>query len=168
MIPSSNSTPRLTRAWNVTSAPPHEARKKLYAEALSGKNGTRYKLTVKTKDNQSTDTVKKILKSILDPIDMKIGIRAFKGLEDGKVLIEADTTDDTEIFNSQIREKYGDRLETNVQKRRNPRLIIYNIPGEFTLENAENKICEQCSELPLTKGDISTKFIFKPGGTQET
>jgi hypothetical protein len=50
-------------------------RKKLYADALYGKNGMRYKLTVKTKDNQPADTVKKILKSSIGPTDMKIGIR---------------------------------------------------------------------------------------------
>jgi hypothetical protein len=33
---------------------------------------------------------------------MKIGIRTFKGLKDGKVLIEADTQDDNELLNTQI------------------------------------------------------------------
>jgi hypothetical protein len=49
---------------------------------------------------------------------MKIGIRTFKRLEDGKVLIEANTKDDIDKLNSQIRDKRGDRLETNVQNRR--------------------------------------------------
>jgi hypothetical protein len=38
---------------------------------------------------------------------MKIGIRTCKGLKDGKVLIEADTKEDTETLNSQIRDKCG-------------------------------------------------------------
>jgi len=41
---------------------------------------------------------------------MKRGIRTFKGLKDGKVLIEADTKDDIEILSTQIRDKCGDRL----------------------------------------------------------
>ncbi|GFG38591.1 hypothetical protein Cfor_01638 [Coptotermes formosanus] len=74
---------------------------------------------------------------------MKIEITTFKGLKDGKVLIEADTKDGLEKLNSQIRDKCGDRLETNVQKRRKPRIIIYNIPDEVTLGNAEDIICAQ-------------------------
>jgi len=58
-------------------------------------------------------------------------------------------------------DKCGDRLETNVQKRRNLRLITYNIPDEVTLENAEDIICVQNSTLALNKRDITTKFIFK-------
>jgi len=91
---------------------------------------------------------------------MKIGIRTFKGLKDGKVLIEADTKDHIEILSTQIRDKCGDRLEANLQKRRNPRVIIYSIPEEVTLENAEEIICAQ-NELALNKGDITPKFIFE-------
>jgi len=91
---------------------------------------------------------------------MKIGIRTFKCLKDGKVLIEADTKVDIEILNTKIIDKCGDRLEANVQKRRNPKIIIYNIPEEVTLENAEEIICAQ-NELALNKEDITPKFIFE-------
>jgi hypothetical protein len=77
------------------------------------------------------------------------------------VLIEVDTEEDIEALQNQKRGKCGDRLETNVQKRRNPRLIIYNAPDEITLENAADIICKQNPELELTKGDITTIFIFK-------
>jgi hypothetical protein len=149
----------ITRSRN--GSPPSGARKKQYAEALAGNNGTRYKLTVRAKDNQTTETVKKIIKSSIDPTQMQIGIRTFKGLQNGKVLIEADTENDIQALQNQIRDKCGDRLETNVQKRRNPRLIIYNVPEETTLENAADIICDQNPELALTKEDITTKFIFK-------
>ena len=74
-----------------TNTPPSEGRKKQYAEVLSGKNGTIYKLTVRIKDNQTTETVKKIIKSKIDPTHMKRGKRKFKGLQNGEVLIESDT-----------------------------------------------------------------------------
>jgi len=38
--------------WDRTDTIPSERRKKQYAEVLSGKKGTSYKLTVRTKDNQ--------------------------------------------------------------------------------------------------------------------
>jgi len=92
---------------------------------------------------------------------MKIGIRTFKSLKKGNVLIEADSKEEIEALNSQIRDICGDQLEVNVQKRRNPRLIIYNIPDVVALENAEDIMLSQNPDLKLQKGDIQTKFIFQ-------
>jgi hypothetical protein len=50
VAPSTVSTLGLTRGGIVTSTPPSDGRKNLYADALSGKIGTRYKLTFKSKD----------------------------------------------------------------------------------------------------------------------
>jgi hypothetical protein len=75
-------------------------------------------------------------------------------------LIEADTKEEIEILNSQIRDKCGDHLEANIQKRRNPRLIIYNIPDDLSTENAENIITTQNPNLNRQTGDIVAKFIF--------
>jgi len=92
---------------------------------------------------------------------MNIGIRDFTGLKDGKALIDAHTKNDIEILNSQFRNAYGYRLETNLQKRRNPRLITYNITDEVKPENAEEIIFAQNTELALKKGDTTTKFFIK-------
>ena len=138
--------------------PPSRSRKKQYAEVLSGKNGTSHKLTVRTKDNQTTEAVKTLIKSNIDPTHMKIGIRKFMGLQKGKVLIEADTD---EVLQDQITCKCGDKLETHMQKRRKPRMIIFNIPDEITMDNAADIICEQNPELTLKNADITTKFITK-------
>jgi DNA polymerase IIIc chi subunit len=45
---------------------------------------------------------------------VKIGIRTFKGLKDGKVLIETDNKEDIELLDTQIWDICGDRLETSV------------------------------------------------------
>ena len=96
--PSIASKPGSTTRRNVT--PPSDGRKKLYAEALSRQNGLRHRPIVKSEDNQTAETVKDIIKSRIDPVDMKIGIRSFKDLKDDKLLIEIDTKDDIEIINS--------------------------------------------------------------------
>jgi hypothetical protein len=88
----------LDRTGNRTGSPSSGGRKKQYAEVLTGKNGTRHKLTVRTKDNQTTETFKKMIKSNINPTQMKIGIRAIKGLQNGKVLIEVDTEEDSEAL----------------------------------------------------------------------
>ena len=92
---------------------------------------------------------------------MKIGFRTFKSLKNFNVLIEADSKEETETLNSQIRDTCGDQLEINFQKRRNPRLIIYNIPDVVTLENVVDIMVAQNPDLKLQKGDIQTKSIFK-------
>jgi hypothetical protein len=48
-----------------------------------------------------------------------------------------------------------------IQKRINPRLIIYNVPKAVTPENAEDIILSQNPDLKLQEGDSQTKSIFK-------
>jgi len=84
---------------------------------------------------------------------LKIGIGTFKSLKNGNVLIEADSKDENEILNSQIWDKCRDQLEINVQKRRNPRLIIHNVPGVVRPENAEEIILAQKQDLKLQSNE---------------
>jgi hypothetical protein len=160
-------SPKRESTGSRNGTPPSGGQGKQYAEVLAGKNGIKHKLIVKAKENQTTETVKKIIKSSIDPTQMKIGIRTFRGLQDGKVLMEADTENDIQAIQNQIRDKCGDRLETKVQKRRKPRLIIYNIPEEITMENAADIISDQSPELAFTKEDITAKFIYKFRRMQE-
>ena len=146
---------------NRTDTPPSESREKQYAEILSGKNGTSHKLTVRTKDNQ-TETVKTLIKSNIDPTHMKIGIRKFKWLQNGKVrkvLIEADRGRYNSTTRSDNTQMWGQAGNT-VQKTRKRRMIICNIPDYITMDNAAEIIHEQNPELTLKNADI-TKFITK-------
>jgi hypothetical protein len=161
VLPSLTSSSGLTSRGTAVSAPPIGSKKKLFSEVLCGKNEEQHKLTVKPKDNWLTEEFKKLLKSKIDPVNMKIGIRTFKSLKNGNVLIEADSKEEIEILNSQIHDKCSDQLEINVQKRRYPRLIIYNVPDAVTPENAEDIILAQNPDRKLQEGDIQTKFIFK-------
>jgi len=84
---------------------------------------------------------------------MKIGIRIVKSRKNGIVLIEADSKEERDTLNSQIRDICGDHLETNVHKIRNPRLIIYNVPDVVTPENSEEIVFAQIPVLKLQKGE---------------
>jgi len=153
------SRPGLTSCGTADAAPPVGAKKKQFSEVLSGKNEERQNLTVKPKENQSKEEIKKLLKTKIHPVNMKIGIRTFKSLKNGNVLIEADRKrlrDYTlrSVINAVTRFKH-------TQKRRNPRLMIYNIPEAVSPENAEDIILAQNPNLKLQEGDIQTKFIFK-------
>jgi len=45
----------------------------------------------------------------------------------------------------------GEDLEASPPQRKNPRLIIYNVPDEVNIENAKELIMKQNSEFPLKK-----------------
>jgi hypothetical protein len=92
---------------------------------------------------------------------MKVGISTFKALKDGRILIEAGSKEEIEKISANIEERCGNELEANVQELRHPRLLIYNIPEDITLENATKTIYEQNSELLLEESDISAKFIYR-------
>ena len=72
---------------------------RLYSEALGGKfNQKRYKLTITSKDSKSPDAIKDILKSKINPIEIRLGINSLKILRNGKVQIEAGNKEDIEIL----------------------------------------------------------------------
>ena len=84
VVTSANSNEDLASRGSVTPAPPPRGRKKLFSEIVGRKNEERHKLTVKPKGNQNTEEIKKLLKSKIDPVDMKIGIRSLQSLKNGK------------------------------------------------------------------------------------
>jgi hypothetical protein len=156
-----NDNVALANSWTTTPAAPIGGKKKLlYSEIVGRKNEQRHKLTLQPKQHQTTEEIKQLLKIQIDPVNIQVGIRSLKSLRNRNVLIEADTKEEIEILNCQIREKFGDHLEANIQKRRNPRLIIYNIPDTLTTENAESIISTQNPSLDLQAGDIIPKYIY--------
>ena len=156
-----NDNVALANSWSTTPATPIGGKKKLlYSEIAGRKNEERHKLTLKPKQHQTTEEIKQLLKAQVDPVNIQVGIRSLKSLRNGNVLIEADTKEEIEILTSQIRQKCCDHLEANIQKRRNPRLIIYNIPDALTTDNAENIISTQNPSLDLQAGDVLPKYIF--------
>jgi hypothetical protein len=66
-------------------APSGVRERKLYSEALgSEKKLTRFKFAVKSKENKSSETVKGLLKSKINPTEVKVEINNFKSLKNGK------------------------------------------------------------------------------------
>ena len=71
--------------------PPSGVRtRKLYSDVVAAREGNvphdnkMYKLFVKSKNNQSTEYTRALLKSKLNPTQMKVGISAFKTLKNGQ------------------------------------------------------------------------------------
>jgi len=57
---------------------------------------------MKPRHTQSAEEIKILIKSKIDPVNMKIGIRTFKSLKNGIVLIKADSKEEIETLNSHI------------------------------------------------------------------
>ncbi|PSN49982.1 hypothetical protein C0J52_08760 [Blattella germanica] len=75
--------------------PPDGSRPKLYSDAVKGNIEKCYKITVKAKDNsQSSEQVKTLLKKNINSTGIKVGIKAFRSLHDGRIILETGSEDE--------------------------------------------------------------------------
>jgi len=65
---------------------------------------------------------------------MKNGITKFKGLRNRRLLIETHNQQEIDAVSKTIIEMCGEELEASKPRRKNPRLIIYNVPDEINLK----------------------------------
>jgi hypothetical protein len=104
--------------------------------------------------------IKKLLKSKVNPTEIKMGITSLRMLRDGRVMIEPSSKNEIEALGNKIEETCGVELEVNIQKRRNPRLVLLGIPEDITIENIEETLAKQNPELDIKEGDIRAKFCY--------
>jgi len=158
---SSSTTQGPVRVNTMAEAPPAGGGRKLFTEILAnGRTAQRFTITVTSKDKQTSETIKEILKTNINPTEIKVGINALKTLRNGKVLIETNTKEELETLDKDINDKCGDRLETHIHKLRHPRLVILNIPDDITTSNIEGTLIAQNPGLNLANGDINAKFTY--------
>jgi hypothetical protein len=136
---------------------------KLYSEVVQteARMEKRYRLTVTTKTNHSGDTIKDIIKTSVNPTSIKVGICAIKSLRDGRVIMETKSKEDIELLCTNINDKCIQLLDASIQKPRNPRLVIYNIPEEANMENTEQIITTRNPEIRLNDGEVAPKFTYR-------
>ena len=121
----------------------------------------RYKLLVKSKNNQSVEYTRTLIKSKVDTTQLKVGISALKTLKNGQILIQSDSKSDLEEVNKRISETCGEELEGYIPTLKNPRLIVFNVPEDIIFENMAQAIVLQNSDLGLNESDIKPKFVFE-------
>jgi len=153
-----NQEPAGSRAKGT--APSIVTREKLYSSAVGNKTQQQlYKITVKSKDKLSAEAVKGILKSKINPTDIKVGINSFKAVADGRVLITTSRKEETDALETDIKSKCGEELEAILHWRRKPRLVIRNISEDITTSNIEGTLINQNPDLSLKAG-ASLRNIF--------
>ena len=146
-------SPRTIRQPTRYVAQPNDNTRKNCAEAVRGTENKTYKMTVKSTGADPPDTIKQILKSKINPGEIKVGIRTFKSFSGG-VLIETNSEAEIEILGKEIQAKCGRELEAHVHSLRKPRLIILSVPEYISTTNIEDSILRQNPELNLKK-DVS-------------
>jgi hypothetical protein len=101
------------------------------------------------------------LKAKVNPIEINVGITSLKSLRDGRLIIELGSKEEIESLGEKIRERCGEELEISIQKLRNPRLVLLNIPTKITQENVKEILVQQNTELGLKVGSTEPKFCYK-------
>jgi hypothetical protein len=154
-----NQEPVGSRAQEVV---PSSDRRELYSSVLRSKpQRQQFKVTVKSKDKLSAEAIKGILKSKINPTDIKVGINSLKALTDGRVLITTTKKEEAEALEMDIKSKCGEELEVILHKRRNPRLVIRSIPEDITTSNIEETLITQNPDFALETGDIAAKYCYE-------
>jgi hypothetical protein len=104
--------------------------------------------------------IKKLLKSKVNPMEIKVGITSLKLLRDGRVMIQANSKNEIEALGNKIKETCVAELEVNIQKRRNQSLVLLSIPEDITPENAEETLTKQNPKLDIKEGDTRANFCY--------
>ena len=111
---------------------------RLYSDALKGKcKQERYMKTVTSRDKESTASIKDILKSKIKPAEIKVGINSLKTLRNGTIQIETGSKEEIDILMKDINEKCEGILEAKLHTLRRPKLVIYNVPEDISVQNIE-------------------------------
>jgi hypothetical protein len=76
-------------------------------------------------------------------------------------LIETSTREEIAVIEKDINEKCGEKLEVNAHKMRSPRLVILNTLEEISVDNVEDTLLAQNSDINLKQGEINAKFCYQ-------
>ena len=73
-----------------------------YSDVTCASFEKRYKFVVKSRTNQSAETIKNVLKTKINPTSMKVAAKTLKSLKDGRVLIEVGSIGETNLLSTNI------------------------------------------------------------------
>jgi hypothetical protein len=68
---------------------------------------------------------------------------------------------EAEILTNNITDKLGDKMDTNIQRPRKPRLKIHNIPEDISTDNIEDTLRAQNPDICLGREEITPKFTYE-------
>ena len=111
--------PKLTGEGEQEVALPSCNRNRQYASVFRESKPKRYKMTVKARSVLPTEEIKQLLKTKINPGEIKVGVISMKLLQGG-VLIDTNTIEEMEVLGKEIQTKCGRELETHTQIKKTP------------------------------------------------
>jgi hypothetical protein len=116
----------------------------------------------KVEDLTSEDLKTKI-KTRVNPIELKVGINRINNISKNGVIIECQTKNECEILKNEINNKFSNEIEAKIPTKKNPRVIIYNVPKDIDSEVIMNNIIEQNRHLntAINDNDSDQNLKFK-------
>lgn len=82
--------------------PPHKHSPKLYSDVAAGRDKKKFTLSLRKKDKHTPEDIIRLLKTKVNPAEIKVGITSLKALRDGKVVIEAGSKHELDILGDKI------------------------------------------------------------------
>ena len=77
-----------------------------YSDIAAGRdNNRKLKITIRSKESHTPENMEELLKTRINPTEMKVGISAFKILKDGRILIEVGRKEERERISNRMTEK---------------------------------------------------------------
>jgi hypothetical protein len=86
-------------------------------------------MTVRSRGAHPSETIKQLLKTRINPGEIKVGVNTFKSINSGE-LIETNSKGEIEVLDKGIQAKCGEELQAHIHTLRKPRLIILNVPED--------------------------------------
>lgn len=121
-----------------------------------------FKMVIKSQSKETTsENMKALIKSKVNPSSLKVGIKNFKSISNGRVLIESHNKEDIIKICAEINNKLGDVANAQISKKLKPRLILYNIPEEVNKDNALTLIQQQNSDVFGENADVSVVHLLE-------
>jgi hypothetical protein len=127
-----------------------------------------YKLFVKCKNNQSAEYTRTLLKSKVNPTQMKVRIGALKTLKNRQLIMESEKKSELEEVCKKINEVCREEGESYMPALKNPRIIVFYVPEDISLENVAQAIVLQNSEWNLNENEIKPNSCLKTGKSTRT
>ena len=119
-------------------------------------------MTLKPKEENITpEQIKSQLKKSINSTDIKVCMKAVKSIREMGLIIETASEEERNILSAEINNKLGETLDIIQHKLRKPRLIIYSVPEEITVENVGGVISAQNPEVITNDESNEAKYRYK-------
>src|SRR6266487_31082 len=92
-----------------------------------------------------SEVTKQIIKTAINPAELKIGVSKVKNIGGGGVLIECLSENECKLLQGEIMKKFKE-LEVKIPTKKNPNMIIYNVPNDVSDEDLLKTITAQNPE----------------------